>query len=115
MGLVTNDQFLSSLSKLYENSKDKGTVYVTMKRFSHVKKKEAKETPEVLTSPDTEFPCLVRAVCGKGGKKKISTLVHPNDTDRFQEAYTNIIRLHMDSLKKKERTKKVKKPKAPTT
>ncbi|TPX63134.1 hypothetical protein SpCBS45565_g06853 [Spizellomyces sp. 'palustris'] len=61
-----------------------------------------------LSDPETEYRCLVRAV---GGSTKISTLVNPQDTDRFHDAYTNIIRLHMDSLKKKERTKKVKKPK----
>ncbi|RKO88001.1 hypothetical protein BDK51DRAFT_39090 [Blyttiomyces helicus] len=71
-----------------------------------VKKATVNPTPETLLNPDVEFPCLVRAVCGTAGKTKISTLVLPADTDRFQDEYGNIVLAHMDSLKKK-----VKKPK----
>ncbi|KAI9090491.1 signal recognition particle 14-like protein [Phlyctochytrium arcticum] len=109
MPLVSNDAFLSQLTKLYQNSKEKGTVYVTFKRYSHDKRKDAAK----LNDPDTEFPCLVRAV---SGSSKVSTLVQPSDTDRFHDAYTNVMVLHVTSLKKKERIKKVKKAKiAPTT
>ncbi|KAI8909417.1 hypothetical protein PhCBS80983_g00704 [Powellomyces hirtus] len=104
MPLLSNDAFLSQLTKLYEKSKEKGTVYVTMKRYAYNVRKD----PATLANPDTEYPCLVRAT---SASTKISTLVNPQDTDRFHDAYTNIIKLHMDSLKKKERIKKVKKAK----
>ncbi|RUP21986.1 hypothetical protein BC936DRAFT_139138, partial [Jimgerdemannia flammicorona] len=66
---------------------------------------------------DREHPCLVRAVYKK---TKISTLVHASNTDRFQFNYGNIVKVHMDSLKKKDRKAKTalkkrtanKKPKA---
>ncbi|KAJ3092892.1 hypothetical protein HK102_000868 [Quaeritorhiza haematococci] len=75
---------------------------------SKKKDDEQKLSEETVDEPDKEYPCLVRSVMGKS---KISTLVQPNDTDRFHEAYTNIIKMHMDALKKKERPKKAKKAK----
>ncbi|GBB86214.1 hypothetical protein RclHR1_12650007 [Rhizophagus clarus] len=49
-----------------------------------------------------EYSCLVRAVYGNS---KISTLVSPSDTDKFITGYSNILKVHMDSMKKKERKK----------
>jgi len=64
-----------------------------------------------------EYSCLVRAVYGD---IKISTLVSPPDTDKFITGYSNILKVHMDSMKKKERkkeklkAKKIQKAKATT-
>ncbi|KAJ3412510.1 RNA-binding signal recognition particle subunit srp14 [Chytridiales sp. JEL 0842] len=120
--LHSNVQFLAQLAKLFESSKDKGTVYITYKRYNYAIKRQniaarklepkptppAKPSPPLPTDPSADenvYPCLVRAV---SGKSKISTLVEPKDLAKFQEGCGNVFRVHMDSLKKKERVKKGK-------
>ncbi|RCH79145.1 RNA-binding signal recognition particle subunit srp14 [Rhizopus stolonifer] len=58
------------------------------------------------TEEKVEYPCLVRATFKK---QKISTIVAPNDMSKFQNAYSTVLRAYMDTLKKKDRSKKVKK------
>lgn len=96
------NEFLAFLNTLFEKSKESGTVYLTMKRYSHPVVKAAKKNNETLDD-DLEYPCIVRVACGK---KKASTLVQPADLEEFNADYSNIARLHMDSLKKKDRKKK---------
>ncbi|RIA93509.1 hypothetical protein C1645_762174 [Glomus cerebriforme] len=61
-----------------------------------------KQSVEEKETDNKEYSCLVRAVCGN---IKISTLVSPSDTDKFITGYNNILKVHMDSMKKKERKK----------
>ncbi|KAI8807646.1 signal recognition particle, SRP9/SRP14 subunit [Cladochytrium replicatum] len=111
---LDNDVFLVALGKQFEKTKTKGTVYITMKRFAFEKKRQLKRelgnmpTEDELSNPDFDYPCLIRAVCGN---EKMSTKVLPENTDKFLEKYAIITRAHMDSLKKKEKTKKAKKVK----
>uniref|UniRef100_A0A8C6X259 Signal recognition particle 14 kDa protein n=1 Tax=Naja naja TaxID=35670 RepID=A0A8C6X259_NAJNA len=53
--------------------------------------------------------CLLRAT---DGKKKISTVVSSREVNKFQMAYSNLIRANMDGLKKKDKKSKNKKSKA---
>ena len=48
----------------------------------------------------SEWRCLVRAV---GGSKKISAMVAAKDHRRFMQSYGNIMKVSLDSLKKKEK------------
>ncbi|KAG0176486.1 RNA-binding signal recognition particle subunit srp14 [Apophysomyces sp. BC1034] len=79
---------------------------------SKIKKEIPKGGEEAIKSDvpadDVRYPCLVRAAYKN---KKISTMVAPDDFNKFQTAYGTIIKAYMDSLKKKERTKKSKRPK----
>nr|XP_009930117.1 PREDICTED: signal recognition particle 14 kDa protein [Opisthocomus hoazin] len=53
--------------------------------------------------------CLLRAT---DGKKKISTVVSSKEVNKFQMAYSNLLRANMDGLKKKDKKSKNKKSKA---
>ncbi|KAJ7417058.1 Signal recognition particle 14 kDa protein [Willisornis vidua] len=53
--------------------------------------------------------CLLRAT---DGKKKISTVVSSKEVNKFQMAYSNLLRANMDGLKKKDKKSKTKKSKA---
>ncbi|XP_029531169.1 signal recognition particle 14 kDa protein-like isoform X2 [Oncorhynchus nerka] len=53
--------------------------------------------------------CLLRA---SDGKKKISTVVSTKEVIKFQMAYSNLLRAHMDGLKKKDKKSKSKKTNA---
>lgn len=52
-----------------------------------------------------EHMCLLRA---KLRTKKIATVVHQRDINKFQQAYSNLLKASLDGLKK------LKKPKAKT-
>ncbi|KAH6569724.1 hypothetical protein BASA50_009719 [Batrachochytrium salamandrivorans] len=83
-----------------------------MKRYSHTQTKQAKKSSEamdLLHSTDTQFCSIVRATLGN---HKISTLVEPSNLISFTDAYTAITRLHMDSLKRKDRKDKKNRSKA---
>lgn len=82
--------FLHRLGLLYSECEN-ASVFVTFKRLSY--KKEGA----------VEFPCLVRATAKN---TKISTVVDPEDLESFNDAYFNIVKLSMTSLKKKERVKR---------
>ncbi|KAG0043981.1 RNA-binding signal recognition particle subunit srp14 [Gryganskiella cystojenkinii] len=108
------------MAKAFEDSKSSKTVYLTMKRHGYSTKKirAAEEAAEkasgdaiMSTDPqDKEYPTLVRL--SSGSKTKVSTLVQPQDLERFMVQYTNIIKINMDALKKKERKKATKAKKA---
>merc|ERR1712110_149919 len=49
-----------------------------------------------------EYMCLIRAVCDN---KKISCVVHAKDLNKFQLAYSNLLKSHMDGLKRQKKQK----------
>ena len=48
----------------------------------------------------SDYRCLVRAV---GAKQKISAMISAKDYRRFMQSYGNILKVSLDSLKKKEK------------
>ncbi len=116
------DGFLNELHKLFERNKDKGSVWLTMKRsnLQHPgdnprqprkasKKKKgkavaAKPPPPRTSNPDAPLMCLLRAT---DGKRKISCALAPPDLAKFQRDYAVILRAHtIDALKKRVKPKK---------
>lgn len=129
--LLEGDQFLSRLTLMFDKSRTKGHVQLTMKRYDG--KTKPTPRPERMTLPEKgkgqvkgkknvsqeqkgrsdssslehtgEYMCLIRAVCKD---KKISCVVHARDLNKFQLAYSNLLKRNMDGLKKqkKQKTKK---------
>ncbi|XP_064421095.1 signal recognition particle 14 kDa protein isoform X2 [Latimeria chalumnae] len=96
MVLLENDQFLTELTRLFQKCRTTGSVYITLKKYDgRTKPVPRKGLPENFEPADK---CLLRAT---DGKKKISTV-----------AYSNLLRAHMDGLKKKDKKNKGKKTKA---
>jgi len=114
MVVLENDAFLTALNNLYIKTKGSGSVWITCKKF--VDKKEERHAgadqpgPKAATQKkiDSEPKCLIRAT---DGKSKISTHVRQKDVVRFQMAYGNIVKVHMDNLKKREKSRKAGKSK----
>lgn len=96
MVLLEPDPFLNELNKLFERTKGKGTVFITMKRSSLKPRKGKKKVAEA------DHRCLVRAT---DGKRKISAHLNGEQAAKFQASYALILRAHMDSLKKREKVK----------
>eukprot|EP01018_Ginkgo_biloba_P015478 Gb_20640 [translate_table: standard] len=101
MVLLDSDPFLTELTKMYERNRDKGSVWVTLKRSDLQRKKKRKLDGEAGDRQGSaDYRCLVRAT---DGKKVISTTLSAKDHQRFQAAYATVLKAHMDALKKRER------------
>ncbi|ORZ35310.1 signal recognition particle 14kD protein-domain-containing protein [Catenaria anguillulae PL171] len=109
MVLVTNEEFLLRLETAFQNAATKGTVFLSMKRqlkedqgSSSKPAKGDKNAMEVDVKEepgaqgDEEFSCLMRAK--QGSKTKFSTLIHPDDTDKFLEQYAQVVKRNASNL-----------------
>lgn len=65
--------------------------------------KEAKAGGDV---DPADCKCLIRAI---GNKKKISAMIPAKDHAKFMQSYGNILKISLDSLKKREKKKQEKK------
>jgi signal recognition particle subunit SRP14 len=121
--LLENDNFLLELTKLFQQQrvKNSGSLSLVMKRYDGRTKPPAKLTKKqrlenkksnvsstpthtpTTTHDSVEYKCLVRAVYGS---KKLSTIVSAKDINRFQLAYSNLLKANMDTLKKKVKENK---------
>mmetsp|Transcript_34957 Transcript_34957/g.88035 ORF Transcript_34957/g.88035 Transcript_34957/m.88035 type:complete len:170 (-) Transcript_34957:8-517(-) len=103
---LDESSFLVRLTDLYEKNKDAGTVYLQMKRYvgrlAAIRRRRPARQAEAAKGEEPR--CLVRARSNQK-KSKISTVIYAKDMARFQLALGNIIRLHMDGLKRREKTK----------
>ncbi|XP_014212545.1 signal recognition particle 14 kDa protein [Copidosoma floridanum] len=107
MVLLENDPFLVELNKLFEKSRLAGSVSLTIKRFNGHNKPEPRKGKPLLPTT-TEYLCLVRA---SYKTKKLSTVIHSKDVNKFQQAYWNLLKTNINGLKKLKKIKSVK-PKA---
>ncbi|KAJ8608983.1 hypothetical protein CTAYLR_008973 [Chrysophaeum taylorii] len=96
MVLLAQDSFLTELTRLFQSTRESGSLSLTLKRVSETK------------DETTCHRCLVRA---RTEKKKISTVVEAANLLKFQTSMCNILKVHMTNLKRKERSKD-KKPKS---
>jgi len=101
MRLLDNAQFLVELERLFEKSRN-GSVFMTVKRFNPIIKK-ADKLKAKTENPDKQYPCLVRVT---NGKQKISTLAQPSDLFIFQSNYMTLLKLKVNTLKKKDKRAK---------
>ncbi|CAF1872335.1 unnamed protein product, partial [Brassica napus] len=81
-----------------KKSKEKGSVWLTLKRSSLKSKLQKRKLSAAGES--IEYRCLIRAT---DAKKTISTSVGAKDHQRFQAPYATILKAHMTALKKRER------------
>uniref|UniRef100_A0A8B9GPK4 Signal recognition particle 14 kDa protein n=1 Tax=Astyanax mexicanus TaxID=7994 RepID=A0A8B9GPK4_ASTMX len=106
--LISPITFLTELTRLFQKCRTSGSVVITLKKYDgRTKPVPRKGHPETFEPVDNK--CLIRA---SEGKKKISTVVSTKEVIKFQMAYSNLLRAHMDGLKKKDKKSKSKKTKA---
>ncbi|KAG5438311.1 hypothetical protein PCANB_002799 [Pneumocystis canis] len=104
--LLSNEEYLNSLSSLFASKKEKGTIFLTQKRYSYENLENTSKENEKL-SCDTSYSnykLLLRATDGK--KTKISTLVDPSLLIPFFAKYMETCKSGMCYLKKRDRKKK---------
>nr|CAH8819382.1 unnamed protein product [Trichobilharzia regenti] len=99
--LLDNDTFLTSLHKFFNQSKSSGSLYITMKRYDGRVKPIPKRSQKAKDAHvASENSCLIRATLGN---QKISTVVHQKDMNRFNQAYSNLLKANIDGLKKRDK------------
>lgn len=103
MVLLQPDPFLNELHKMFERTKGKGTIFVTMKRSNMKPRKSKLKGPP---PPPEAYMCLIRA---SDGKKHVSTTVPASQHAKFASSINVIMKAHMEALKEKKKEKKVKK------
>lgn len=104
MVVLDNDSFLTALTKFFQQSRTVGTIWLTMKKYNGSTKPKPRKRGKVRAGGSSSEPdehlCLLRA---SNGKKHISTVVSAREVTRFQIAYGNLLKGHMDGLKKREK------------
>ena len=109
---LKSEDFLSELAKFYSASKEKYSVYLTIKRLYEEKQKYKKNPAKRKLrikdrlEEDKEnkaFNVLVRA---KLRKQRIHTIITPDELNRFHKNLTNVLIMNFI---KEERVKKEKK------
>lgn len=72
-----------------------------MKRYDGRTKPKPKTEKTGQSSHETnEYKCLLRATLGN---RKISTVINQRDVNKFQMAYTSVLKGNMDGLKKRDK------------
>ena len=109
---LKSEDFLSELAKFYSASKEKYSVYLTIKRLYEEKQKyknnPAKRKLRIKDRLEQDkenkvFNILVRA---KLRKQRIHTIITPDELNRFHKNLTNVLIMNFI---KEERVKKKKK------
>ena len=111
------DYLFSELYQLFNQSKNKYSIYLTFKRLYEEKYKYKKnqknrklrmEDRKEQDKSKTNFNVLVRA---KLNKKRIHTIVTPENLDSFHHNIMNVLTLHFirEEMKKKEKKELAKK------
>uniref|UniRef100_A0A4X1US95 Signal recognition particle 14 kDa protein n=1 Tax=Sus scrofa TaxID=9823 RepID=A0A4X1US95_PIG len=102
MVLLESEQFLTELTRLFQKCRLSGSVFITLKKYDgRTKPIPRKGSVEGFEPADNK--CLLRAT---DGKKKISTVVSSKEVNKFQMAYSNLLRANMDGLKKRDKKSK---------
>lgn len=105
MGFCEYDAFLSELTRMFQKAKTTGSICITMKRYDGKTKPDPRpsKAPSRPPAPPSEYQCLIRV---KLGRRKISTVVHAKDVNKFQMAYSNVLKGNIGSLKKRDKKSK---------
>ncbi|KAK3674498.1 hypothetical protein LTR78_005584 [Recurvomyces mirabilis] len=132
---LSNEAFFTQLTSLIEKTQQKGhgAVYLTQKRLTFdassttTTAQKIADDPLWDLNPPNPLPLIIRATDGKshklgpegtkGGKGgrtknadkvKLKTVVQPDDLDAFFAKYAEVCKAGMQSLKKRDRSKRKK-------
>uniref|UniRef100_A0A8D2B169 Signal recognition particle 14 kDa protein n=1 Tax=Sciurus vulgaris TaxID=55149 RepID=A0A8D2B169_SCIVU len=99
MVLLESEQSLTELTRLFQKCRLSGSVYITLKKYDG-RTKPAPRKGSVEGVEPSDDKCLLRAT---DGRKKMSTVVSSKEVSKFQMAYSNLSRVNMDGLKKRDK------------
>ncbi|EMF12499.1 signal recognition particle, SRP9/SRP14 subunit [Sphaerulina musiva SO2202] len=120
-----NDEFFTKLTSLIAKTQEKGhgSIFLTQKRLTYpastpVNPSQTLDPLHDLNPPSDPLPIIIRATDGKSQSKdskkttaqkiKLSTIVQPDDLESFFAKYAEVCKTGMQSLKKRDRSKRKK-------
>ncbi|XP_010610310.1 signal recognition particle 14 kDa protein-like [Fukomys damarensis] len=107
MVLLESEQFLAKLTRLFQKCRPSGSMFITLKKYDgRTRSLPKKGSVEGFEPSDNK--CLLRTT---DGKKNISTVASSKEVNKFQMAYSSLLRANMDGLKKRDKKSKNKKTK----
>uniref|UniRef100_A0A5F8AM26 Signal recognition particle 14 kDa protein n=1 Tax=Macaca mulatta TaxID=9544 RepID=A0A5F8AM26_MACMU len=137
MVLLESEQFLTELTRLFQKCRTSGSVYITLKKCKQREGSRAmlpgcpvSGSHRSLSAADRRLPLpsvtLYWAHSGLRAWKMMGIvagavpsaepprllLVSSKEVNKFQMAYSNLLRANMDGLKKRDKKNKTKKTKA---
>ncbi|XP_028160141.1 signal recognition particle 14 kDa protein [Ostrinia furnacalis] len=101
MVLLGNDEFLAELTKLFQKARGEGSVTMTMKRYDGRTKPQPRDGTPAVKNPS--YKCLIRA---QFRNNKISTVIEQRDVEKFSTAYSNLLKMSVNGLKRLKKPKK---------
>lgn len=120
-------EFLTGLTKLFQQTRTTGSLFLTMKKYNgrtkpHPKGRKPKTGRKGATTSSSSSSSVAHSATGAGGgggspepedhlcllragngKKHISTVVSSREVNKFQMAYANVLKANVDGLKKRDR------------
>ncbi|KAI0157036.1 signal recognition particle, SRP9/SRP14 subunit [Hypoxylon sp. FL1284] len=127
MGRLSNDEFFTKLTELFDarKGKDHGSIVLVQKRLSYDQPLPEATSDTIFPDlhPPRPLPVLIRATNSKGKERrkdriKLSTVVEPDSLPAFFERYADVCKAGMTTLKPRDRSKrkgKAKKKKGAAT
>lgn len=120
MGRLNNTDFLAKVNEALTSNEGKSSVYFTQKRLSQSLEPATSDNitdlssnvvdhPNAFISNHQTYPVLIRFTLGDK-KSKASTVVEPENLDKFWNDYAHVLKTGFVGLKRKEK-KKAKKAK----
>ncbi|KJZ72375.1 hypothetical protein HIM_08178 [Hirsutella minnesotensis 3608] len=112
---LSQDEFFDKLGELFNHRKgsDHGAIYLTQKRLTFNQDGASSTADDALSglAPSGPLPVIIRASNGKSkrersDKVKLSTIVEPQDLERFYVRYGEVCKAGMTALKPRDRSKK---------
>ena len=110
---LKSEDFLSELAKFYSASKEKYSVYLTIKRLYEEKQKYKRNSAKrklrikdrlEQDKENKQFNVMVRA---KLRKQRIHTIITPDELSRFHKNLTNVLIMHFITEERKKKEKKI--------
>ena len=109
------DDFISRIDQFFTDSKDKGSIYFTFKRVysenykfkknKRVRKLRKEDHFNQEADKDKQYNVLVRA---KLNKKRVQTIIKPNEINSFHNILMKIFSLHFITSSDETVSKKLK-------
>ncbi|KAL8797513.1 MAG: hypothetical protein Q9195_000329 [Heterodermia aff. obscurata] len=124
------DEFFTKLAALFDSRRNSthGSIYLTQKRLTPISSQGLTSSPSPPTTapsvdapftdldPSESLPLIIRATNGKskshrqiGEKIKLSTVVQPDELEKFFARYAEVMKSGMSNLKKRDRSGRKKK------
>ncbi|OTA65895.1 signal recognition particle, SRP9/SRP14 subunit [Hypoxylon sp. EC38] len=115
MGYLTNDEFFTKLTELFDRrkGKDHGSIILVQKRLSYDQSLPEATSDTIFPDlhPPKPMPVIIKATNARSKERrqdkiKLRTVVEPDSLPAFFEKYADVCKSGMTTLKPRDRSKR---------